>query len=179
MNDPLYNHPVWQNQTIREEEEEEEERGTRREGEEEERYSQRTIKPEDMENIVSKIIKSKFAVSASCGPEGGSSDSAATSVVEEKGGRRGEEVGEVGDEEGAEREEKVVDTSMIQEKDACMSVMSNDVNVCTSSPSLIGLPTVLDPDCTECRSPCDDPLPTDLVMYLHAITYKVHIHVYM
>lgn len=174
MNDPLYNHPVWQNQTRRGEVEEKDEglKEANREGKEvegEESNCQRTPKLE-MEKIVNRIIQSKFVASSSRGLEVASSDSAKNSTPEgTDGGMR--------------------KTSVIQDKDICASASSNDgeevKTLHSSSPSaheISDKPACNpDPDCTECRIIRDDPLPTDLVMYLHASSYKVYnfVHLFM
>ena len=162
MNDPLYNHPVWQNLrgkgAVAELEKGIAKDETRGNGEGGERGTE-TASEIAMEHIVKQIIQSKFT-SSSCASGPTSSGSVKNSSPPESGGEEGE-------------------ASVGQGQGACTSIPPDSekegTKPCTATPQTpVGHSVpARDPDCTECRQLRDDPLPTDLVMYLHALSYKV------
>ena len=165
LNDPLYSHPVWQSQRRRVDREKDEDEGLKMEahteGEEVERKERSWRKPKlEMEIIVNKIIQSKFPASSSNGCGVASSDSVENSTPGEEDGRRRERA------------------SVIQ-NNPCTSTSTNSDGEETktlhiSTPGLLTADkSSCDPDCTECRIVPANPLPSDLIMYLHALSYKV------
>jgi len=156
VNDPLYNHPVWQNAgaashahcTTRD----------KMEGEEFQEAQSESCSRQ-MEAIVGEIIRSKFEPVCSH-----------QDLVSPAG--EGKKEGKVADEHSIPTCGKDLQTSVEEKKasiDIPEEVEENEVGV--SFPTDVR--SQVDPNCTECKLSRDDPLPAELIMYLHALSYKV------
>ena len=159
MNDPLYNHPAWRLQ-----EKEKLAQGTEDEGESEEVgnvEAEISTGRSSMEAVMSEIIKSKFDSTNHLLQGTGISEDISL----------GSNLGNLG-------KGKRSDTSSVREGEERLGTFdaedSRKLNeAVTVSPELTSERIELDPDCTECKTPHRDPLPSELVMYLHALSYKV------
>ena len=143
MNDPLYNHPVWRQNS----------RAAKQEGE-----GFQKVQPgsnyEQMEDIVGEIIRSKF-------------EPASSHQALELSAEGSKDSSSSGDSKAAKEQNLLCEEDL---QSGVEEVTSSDV--CKSDNSAAA-GSQIDPNCTECKLARDDPLPANLVMYLHALSYKV------
>ena len=161
VNDPLYNHPVWQ-QRHKERSTEACESKSGAEHSEEEALKETGSRK--MEAIVSEIIRSKFEAANRLQATEISERKSEGNQLDIRGGGEGGEVadeseslrapGDIASDDGEENKEP---------SESSASVL----------PGLTLDENEVDPDCSECMRAREDPLPSELVMYLHALSYKV------
>ena len=162
MNDPLYNHPVWRGKTGGGSATSEEvkvageqrlqplEDPDSKEGLSKEKGSETS----QMESIVNEIIRSKFEAS--------------DLQVETQTRGKQQNLEEVSTSRGDVAIRELASTKQENLKEVCSEETGEAASV-----SLLEEATHIDPDCTECGTARSDPLPSELVMYLHALSYKV------
>lgn len=163
MNDPLYNHPAWQEVNRNK---------SAHLACDDVQDSSGSV---DMERVVSAIVKSRFAHEEEAGEheghggDGGKRSGGGEDIEETEEGQGGKEEQAVGKRE----QEKEEADGKIEEDYPDPDTLSPPSSKTVTSSQSSSSDALYDPDCTECQLSRSPPSPEELVMYLHALSYKV------